>query len=933
YNQKSYFQLFEILYRFKVIYEKYSEKGLEQSIIIEGKKSIKQLSQKLENIKNEDLISLILDENNQNYKETLKSNLYKITGLKLNEKSKIIKIISKEYLSEGDKIKLRSFLNKLSIKELKLFKSKVDKKIIEKKEILKELINFNQNLDITKFGFPEEKILIDRDILDRFYRDCVKKDPNFAEIFLDIVKPLLKGNSISLKEFIRLEDLVGKSVPHRKIIGRKNQVCIEASKSNDLAELLGIIWGRGRIDIKHPRYDLVIYLKGFHKDPTFIRHLKSLITAVLKVDENKIGINPSKESLRLSGKVIIYEILKYGIFPKESDYSYTIPLWIFENKSFILSFLRGILSVNSIFVLHVSNDCSVPRYNLQFLVNRNIEKYVKVVNFLFSLFDLECNTNINSLSIHKKSDLNRIINEFLHPIVWDLMQNSLISSFKDKNINLKLSDLLDYHEKVTISYSRDFALNLIRQFEQLGSYELIKNHIEKDGILSIARIIDYVKTFFKEPNLLNVYGKNAYKHWHSNNKIIHIEQNLRTSKISSRILKAVIYKVYEVLMINNFSVNNEFILRYIIDFFSTSELFKFNNIEIPNILRFGRIAYLLRIKSSMKILINFFYYIIKFVRKIQSINESGHTTSYSKLTKEFNLIFYHHQQVKEIINDLNNVFNTSLKVRRQNENGKYKWNINLIFKWNYKNFHNINDSLLKKGLGEVLNKVENGDYEEMIFEKKNPSCSQFYVRGSTSHHLRNIEFKPLVDQMINRKIILSSHFSELGKKLIDYIKLARIHYKNNKKAFSEKSNKILHDYLQLFIREKSNYIIVTELLVWLPINDPSINADYIYGHIDFLFYFNDTLYVCDYKPLDRSFFRSLPQICLYGLILDKMLNIPNLKIKCITFNQKESWEYSPSILYTYVEEIIKKIKRFNPKVKTEWNNFLHLVATIQRIRV
>ncbi|KKK72835.1 hypothetical protein LCGC14_2899890, partial [marine sediment metagenome] len=151
----------------------------------------------------------------------------------------------------------------------------------------------------------------------------------------------------------------------------------------------------------------------------------------------------------------------------------------------------------------------------------------------------------------------------------------------------------------------------------------------------------------------------------------------------------------------------------------------------------------------------------------------------------------------------------------------------------------------------------------------------------------------------------------------------RLHYL----ATDQKNKKILHDFLQTYIRERDDNIIVTELLVWLRINEPSIDADYIYGHIDFSFYFNNTLYVCDYKPLDKNFLRSLPQVCLYGLILEKMLNIPNLKIKCITFNQEQSWEFSPSILNTYVKEIIKKMQKFNPSVRMEWNQYIKFLLT------
>jgi hypothetical protein len=193
-------------------------------------------------------------------------------------------------------------------------------------------------------------------------------------------------------------------------------------------------------------------------------------------------------------------------------------------------------------------------------------------------------------------------------------------------------------------------------------------------------------------------------------------------------------------------------------------------------------------KTSKKLLINFFDNIIKFVRKIQFINESGYTTSYTKLAEEFNLIFYHHQQIKEIIDDLNNIFNISLKVRKRNKYGKYKWTLNLIFKWNYKNFYKINDNLLKRKLGEILNIVENGNYHDEIFELRNPSCSQFYIKGDASHHLMDSEINHFNDQMIDRKIILNDQFTELGRNLVNYVNSASVHYKDNKRAFSEKGN-------------------------------------------------------------------------------------------------------------------------------------------------
>ncbi|KKL87478.1 hypothetical protein LCGC14_1934300, partial [marine sediment metagenome] len=446
-------------------------------------------------------------------------------------------------------------------------------KMIEEKEILKELINFNHDLNMRQFSFPKERILIDRDILDRIYRDNAKKDPNLTKIFLTIRETLLNGKSISLEDFNTLKNLLGKKISHKKIIGRKDQVVIETEKSNDLAELLGIIWGRGRMDIKHPKYELIIYLQGIHKNNIFIAYLKSLITRVLKIDENKIGIHENNQRLRLSSKVVIYELLKFGILPKKNIHYQTIPLWIFEKTSFILSFLRGILSINSIFSIHMSRDCTVPRYDLKLLVNKSSKKYVKAVQFLFYLFGLEFNiVNNAQLVISKKSDLNRIINEFLHPPIWNLMRLSLENSLEDKNI--KLSDLLNYHEKVLISYNKDFAYNLINQFVQLGSFELVKDHIGKAGVLGIDRIKNYVKIFFKETDLVEVYGENAYIYWNSNNKLIHIGRDLQSSRIPFKILKFIICKIYEILKIENFLVTNEFLINHLIDFFNTTELFR-----------------------------------------------------------------------------------------------------------------------------------------------------------------------------------------------------------------------------------------------------------------------------------------------------------------------------------------------------------------------
>ena len=119
YNPR-FFELFEILKRFLGIYDTYSRNWMEQSLILEGKKTIRQLSQKLENIEKESVLRQILNEESssiQNFKEVLKENLYKSTELRMSEKYKIIKIIQNENFSEENKVKLTNILSKLSLEE------------------------------------------------------------------------------------------------------------------------------------------------------------------------------------------------------------------------------------------------------------------------------------------------------------------------------------------------------------------------------------------------------------------------------------------------------------------------------------------------------------------------------------------------------------------------------------------------------------------------------------------------------------------------------------------------------------------------------------------------------------------------------------------------------------------------------------------------
>ena len=83
----------------------------------------------------------------------------------------------------------------------------------------KELINFNQNVNMEVFGFPKERVLIDRSILDTEpYLNSTDFFFNFDKSFNET---LSKGDSISLENFNKLKNLLGKEIPHKNIIGKK----------------------------------------------------------------------------------------------------------------------------------------------------------------------------------------------------------------------------------------------------------------------------------------------------------------------------------------------------------------------------------------------------------------------------------------------------------------------------------------------------------------------------------------------------------------------------------------------------------------------------------------------------------------------------------------------------------------------------------------
>ena len=212
-----FFELFEILKRFLGAYDNYSRKWMEQSLIFEGKRTVRRLFQKLlENIKKENAIHQIINKKRrsiQNFKENLKQNLYKTTELNMNEKSKIIKIIQNENFDEENKVKLTNILSKLSIEELISLLGEDFKQYSQ--PYVKNRYYFNEIKKIIIFDFLDKKI-IEQNKEDSDFNQYIKPEEkskikilHFRQKVIEILKNFLSliDGTKEQKEFIGLKSI------------------------------------------------------------------------------------------------------------------------------------------------------------------------------------------------------------------------------------------------------------------------------------------------------------------------------------------------------------------------------------------------------------------------------------------------------------------------------------------------------------------------------------------------------------------------------------------------------------------------------------------------------------------------------------------------------------------------------------------------------
>jgi hypothetical protein len=221
------------------------------------------------------------------------------------------------------------------------------------------------------------------------------------------------------------------------------------------------------------------------------------------------------------------------------------------------------------------------------------------------------------------------------------------------------------------------------------------------------------------------------------------------------------------------------------------------------------------------------------------------------------------------------------------------------FNWNRSNHEEFtNDNTAARLLYKYLARISKSEVPSELFnDTRLWRISRFKISGVPRG------FCP----SIGRELIAKGKITRLGPDN-DFSRVVRNVFRNFRASGIE--GKPGHDPVlkHLLINNKNS--IATEIPVWRPPPNPCT------GHIDLLQISEAGPIVVDYKP-EGNFMRSLPQVAFYGFLLGRNLNLPN--ITCISFNDKDAWQYEPAILAEEVNPCLEKFKQ----APIPWANFIN----------
>ncbi len=155
---------------------------------------------------------------------------------------------------------------------------------------------------------------------------------------------------------------------------------IPNKKSEELAELLGILYGDGYMNL-YNKHHYFIEIAG-HAEDDFEYHtiyIKNLIKSIFEVTPNfKIRKDQKTLYTQINSKKIFYFLERVGI-PKGKKEKLITPPWIKNNPKYFIAFIRGLYDTDGSVILRKRKQNSIS------LTSKNKRLILDVKSFLEEL--------------------------------------------------------------------------------------------------------------------------------------------------------------------------------------------------------------------------------------------------------------------------------------------------------------------------------------------------------------------------------------------------------------------------------------------------------------------------------------------------------------------------------------------------------------------
>ncbi|MFX1477154.1 MAG: hypothetical protein ACFFCI_03380 [Promethearchaeota archaeon] len=253
----------------------------------------------------------------------------------------------------------------------------------------------------------------------------------------------------------------------------------------------------------------------------------------------------------------------------------------------------------------------------------------------------------------------------------------------------------------------------------------------------------------------------------------------------------------------------------------------------------------------------------------------------------------------------------------------------LEFSWNKLNLDQTNNVDIKEILTNLIENSLRRNYPKF---HNYFGCSNFCFRGSIESNVSSSYLLRKRNDLSKFNII--SKNGALGKKLIEELKKSKEYYHNLLKYkpgqysdFFSASGSLNHEPLltYLLFRSKLNNVIAKETFIWAKVDRKILEVDYLTGHIDLIAVKENLIYIIDYKPNCKNFLKYMPQVGMYGLLLKKRINNPNIKVKCLMFNEKNSCLFDPTILFSELHYLSRELDEKYNSFSPIWEPFIESI--------